>query len=79
MPKLIPRPEDKYKNHVINNIEYLCKEKNVTLEKARVVVGCSKPTFNCKRKNPGKFTLDELMRLAKLLHVQVSELLTNVR
>ncbi len=78
MPKLITPPEDKLKKSVLANIEYQCKLRDISTEEQRIIARCSLPTYNRKRKDPGKFTLDELIRLATKFKMSVSELLKEV-
>lgn len=78
MPKLLQKTEDKFKRIVLANIEYQCEIKGISREEQRVLLRCSQPTFNRKRKDPGNFTLNELMRLASRLKISVSKLLENV-
>ena len=75
MPKLIPKPEDDYKRKVIANISYQCAIRDINKEHERLIVQCSLPTLNNKLRDPGKFTLEELMRLSKKFKMPVWELL----
>lgn len=76
MPKMIKPPEDKVKNLLISNIEYECSIRGISREQQRLIVQCSQPTYNTKRKNPGKFTVDDLLKLAKKLNIPIEKLFT---
>lgn len=73
MPKLLPLPEDKYKRQVVANIEYQCNIRGINKEHQRLILQCNPNTLRTKIKDPGKFTLDDLIRLAKKLKVPVTD------
>lgn len=75
MPKLIKPPEDKEKNVLISNIEYLCKMQGVSIKSLCASAKMSEYQYRECRKNPGKFTYDNLLRIAKRLHTTVADLL----
>ena len=74
MPKLIPKPTDKLKRLVLANLDYECSLRGISKEEMRLITRCSEPTYNKKRKDPGEFTLNELMRFADKLKIPVADL-----
>lgn len=74
MPKMIAKPEDKIKRLLISNIEYECSIRGISRERQRLITQCSQPTYNKKRKDPGNFTVDELLRFAKKFNIPVEKL-----
>lgn len=75
MPKIIAKPEDKFKRFLISNIEYQCSIRGISREEQSVIARCSHTTYNTRRKDPGKFTVDELLNFAKKLKIPIWELL----
>lgn len=75
MPARIPRPKDKYKKGLIIKIEHLFKLRDISPEAQEVIARCSKSTYRDRRIDPGKFRLDELIRIAEKLKIPVWELL----
>lgn len=75
MPKRMPRPKDKYKRSVIIKIEHLFELRDISVEGQRSIARCSQTAWNDRRRDPGWFRLDEIIRLAKKLGVQPWELL----
>ncbi len=75
MPKRIPKPHDVYKRNVLANINYHCTIRGIDKEHQRLIVQCSMPTLNRRLKDPGEFTLNELIRLADKFKIPVWELL----
>lgn len=74
MPKLLKRPEDKYKNNVLCNIEDCLKRQDIDKKKLEVLLGVSTPTINKYMKDPTNFTLGQLMKIARLGKVSVTDL-----
>lgn len=75
MPKKIPRPKDKYKHSLISRLECACDLRGIDIQHQRVIARKSQTTYDDRRKDPGKFTLDELLRFATHLKVPVWDLL----
>ncbi len=75
MPKVLPRPEDKFKNFLLANIEYQYKLRGISQEEQRLVARCSKSTYRLIRLDPGKFTLEQLIRISKKLNIPLWKLL----
>ncbi len=75
MPKIIPKQEDRYKRFVISNIEYQCNIRGISQEAQMIVSRCSKSAYYQRRKDPGKFTLDQLIRLSNKLKIPLWKLL----
>lgn len=76
MPKRIELPEDKYKRTVLARIEYECNVRGISQEQQRLIAQMSKTTFCKRRKDPGLFRLDDLIRFSKKLKIPVSVLLS---
>ena len=75
MPKLIKPPEDKEKNILQSNIEYLCKMQGVSAKSLSATAQLSDYQYRQRRKDPGNYTYDNLLRIAKRLHTTVADLL----
>ena len=75
MPRIGRDSNEKYKRLLIAKINYYCDVRGVTKEHQRVIVRCSTSTLCRRFKNPGTFTLDELIRLANKLNIPIWELL----
>ena len=75
MPKKIERPKDKYKHFVISKIEYECDKRDIDNKHQQIIARASESKYNRKRRDPGKFTLDELTWFADGLKIPVWELL----
>ena len=60
MPKLIKPPEDKEKNILQSNIEYLCKIQGVSIKSLCASTKLSAYQYRQCRKNPGKYTYDNM-------------------
>lgn len=76
MPKIIPKPQDEYKRKLICKIEYEYNVRGITREKQEVLLHLKPGSYLVRRKDPGKFTLDELLCIATKLKIPLSELLT---
>lgn len=74
MPKLLKPPDDKVKKLLISNIEYECSIRGISRERQRLITQCSQPTYNKKRKDPGNFTVDELLRFANKFNIKIESL-----
>lgn len=74
MPKLLRPPEDKDKRVLQSNIEYLCKMQGVSEESLKATARLSDYQYRQCRKNPGNYTYDRLLKIAKRLHTTVAEL-----
>lgn len=74
MPKTIAKPKDKRKALLLANIDYECEIRGIKREQRRLIVQCSQPTYDKKRKDPGQFTVDELYRLADKFKISVEDL-----
>ncbi len=75
MPKRIARPKDKYKRFIISRLEYECDVRGITIEHQRAIARKTQAPYDERRKDPGKFTLDELLRFANKLKIPLWELL----
>ena len=75
MPKLIPKPKDKYKRFIISRLEYECNMRDISIEHQRVIARKSQAPYDERRKDPGKFTIDELLRFCEKLKIPLWELL----
>lgn len=74
MPKVLKPPDDKKKKLLLSNIEYECSVRGINRERQRLIAQCSLPTYNKKRKDPGNFTVDELLRFAAKLNIPIEAL-----
>lgn len=75
MPKIIPKPKDKYKRLLISRLEYECNVRDITIEHQRVIARKSQGSYDARRKDPGKFTVDELLRFSEKLKIPIWELM----
>ncbi len=75
MPKKITRPKDKYKHFVIERIEHECDLRGISNEHQRLIAMKSQSAYDIRRKDPGKFTFDELLRFSRKLRIPIWELL----
>ena len=76
MPRLRPRPEDKYKHAVLCNIEFELNLQNIDRHKLGKLLSLSQSTLLRRLKDPGNFTLTELMMIARVTRTTVAELVT---
>lgn len=74
MSKVMPKPKDKYKRFLISNIEYQCSLRGIDTCQQRIIARCSKSTYDRRRKDPGCFTVDELIRLSHKIGVPLWKL-----
>lgn len=74
MPKVLKPPEDKEKKILLANIDYECYLRGINKERQRLITQCSTPTLNKKRKDPGFFTVDELLRFARKFNIKIETL-----
>ena len=74
MPKLITKSEDKVKRLLISNLEYECSIRGIDLKRQTIIAQCTLPTYNKKRKDPGNFTVNELLRFANKLNIKIETL-----
>lgn len=74
LPRVLKLPEDKVKKLLISNIEYECSIRDISRERQRLITQCSQPTYDKKRKDPGEFTVNELLRFAKKFNVPIESL-----
>ena len=75
MPKLIKNPEDKKKNLLITRIDYECNLRGIEIEQKRAIAQMSQTTFDKRRHDPGKFTINEILRFCDRLKIPIWELL----
>ena len=74
MPKLIAKPDDKLKRLLITNIEYECSIRDINKKRQLLIAQCSQPTYDKKIKDPGKFTVEELLRFANKFKIPIEKL-----
>lgn len=74
MPKLIAKPDDKLKRVLITNIEYECSIRDINTKRQLLIAQCSQPTYDKKKKDPGKFTVEELLRFANKFQIPIEKL-----
>ena len=74
MPKIIKPPEHKDKRVLQANIDYLCKMQGVTEKSLKATAGLSDYQYRECKKDPGKYTYDRLLKIAKRLHTTVADL-----
>lgn len=74
MPRKLAKPEDKMKRQLIANIKYESELRAIDREGQALVAHCSAGTYRERMKDPGKFTVDELARLANKFGVPIQDL-----
>lgn len=74
MPRLREPPAIKSKQNVTANIAYFMTIKKVSKETLTKAIGVSVSTFTRRKKDAGKFTLEELISIAQALRVPLIEL-----
>lgn len=79
MPKLLKRPEDRYKLNVLCNIEDCLKRQDIDKKKLKLLLGISMPTLNKCYKDPAYFSLGQLMIIARIGKVAVEDLVSKKR
>lgn len=62
------------KRQLVANIKYECDLRNIDREGQALVIHCSTNTYRERMKDPGKFTVDELARLANKFGVPIQDL-----
>lgn len=74
MPRKLAKPEDKMKRQLIANIKYEAEIRSIDREGQALVAHCSTGTYRERMKDPGKFTVDELARLANKFGIPIQNL-----
>lgn len=74
MPRKLAKPEDKMKRQLIANIKYEAEIRSIDREGQALVAHCSAGTYRERMKDPGKFTVDELARLANKFGIPIQNL-----
>ena len=75
MPRMIKPPEDKQKRVLQANIVYLADSRGISVELLKAAARLSDYQYRERQKDPGKYTYDDLLRIAKKLNVTVQQLL----
>ncbi len=75
MPRMIKPPEDKQKRVLQANIVYLADSRGISIELLKAAARLSDYQYRERQKDPGKYTYDDLLRIAKKLNVTVPQLL----
>lgn len=75
MPRMIKPPEDKQKRALQANIVYLADSRGISAELLKAAARLSDYQYRERQKDPGKYTYDDLLRIAKKLNVSVPQLL----
>lgn len=75
MPRMIKPPEDKQKRALQANIVYLADSRGISAELLKAAARLSDYQYRERQKDPGKYTYDDLLRIAKKLNVTVPQLL----
>ena len=75
MPRMIKPPEDKQKRALQANIVYLADSRGISVELLKAAARLSDYQYRERQKDPGKYTYDDLLRIAKKLNVTVPQLL----
>jgi hypothetical protein len=76
MPRVIKPPEEKERNILQSNIEYLCKMQGVSEKSLKTSARLSDYQYRQRKKDPGNYTYENLLCIAKRLHTTVAELIT---
>ena len=74
MPRMIKPPEDKQKRVLQANIVYLADSRGISVELLKAAARLSDYQYRERQKDPGKYTYDDLLRIAKKLNVTVPQL-----
>lgn len=74
MPRMIKPPEDKQKRALQANIVYLADSRGISVELLKAAARLSDYQYRERQKDPGKYTYDDLLRIAKKLNVTVPQL-----
>ncbi len=74
MPRMIKPPEDKQKRALQANIVYLADSRGISVELLKAAARLSDYQYRERQKDPGKYTYDDLLRIAKKLNVSVPQL-----
>lgn len=69
-----PKKEQVYKANLIATIRKYAYAYGYSLDDLAEKVGMSCSTLYARMRNPGKFSLDELNRIAKAIHIPQTEL-----
>lgn len=75
MPRMIKPPEDKQKRALQANIVYLADSRGISVELLKAAARLSDYQYRERQKDPGKYTYDDLLMIAKKLNVTVPQLL----
>ena len=74
MPRMIKPPEDRQKRALQANIVYLADSRGISVELLKAAARLSDYQYRERQKDPGKYTYDDLLRIAKKLNVSVPQL-----
>lgn len=66
MSKRIPPPKDKFKRKLVSDLEHEMSMNGITYKDLEELFGISAPTINKSRKDPGNFTVNQLLAIAKV-------------
>lgn len=75
MPRyFIKQPKDKQLRIIYSNIQYECALRGIDKKQLLKIFAISEPTLNRKLKNPGCFTVKELMYFAQWTKIPLENL-----
>lgn len=74
MARTRKNPDDELKKTIISNINYECNRQGWNKEDRELAFHFKQTTLNNKLNDPGKFTVEELIRFSKKANIYVGEL-----
>lgn len=69
-----PKKEQRNKSKIIRLIRHYAYDYGYSLSKVAELAAIGERTFYSRMKSPGKFSLDELNRIARALHIPRADL-----
>ena len=78
MPKRLPMPEDQVLAMLLVNIKWLCYTRGISDKEFNAIIRCKESAALVRRKDPSKFTLGQLMAIAKRCNVSVEDLFKKI-
>ena len=78
MPKRLAMPKDKVLATLLINIKWLCYTCGISEKEFNAIIRCKDSAALARRKDPSKFTLGQLMAIAKRCNVSVEDLFKRI-
>lgn len=75
MSRTLPLPDNEYKRELVSEMSFLLDSRGIPLKKQQEVFNIGYSTYIRRRKDPGKYKIDELLNMCEKLDVDLCDLL----